>query len=134
MMGLAAFNNPHLLILDEPTNHLDIDSRTALMEAINDYEGAVILVSHDRFLIEACADRLWLVADGTVQNFDGDMDDYRRFVLSGGEKKPGNPRRNPRSRPPGSRIGARPPSAANPPSRRRSSSTFSRRASRGSRR
>ncbi|MDB5560076.1 MAG: glycosyl transferase family 1, partial [Enterovirga sp.] len=88
MMGLAAFNNPHLLILDEPTNHLDIDSRTALMEAINDYEGAVILVSHDRFLIEACADRLWLVADGTVQNFDGDMDDYRRFVLSGGEKKP----------------------------------------------
>jgi ATP-binding cassette subfamily F protein 3 len=88
MMGLAAFNKPHLLILDEPTNHLDIDSRTALMEAINDYEGAVILVSHDRFLIEACADRLWLVADGSVQNFDGDMDDYRRFVLSGGEKKP----------------------------------------------
>jgi ATP-binding cassette subfamily F protein 3 len=88
MMGLAAFNKPHLLILDEPTNHLDIDSRTALMEAINDYEGAVILVSHDRFLIEACADRLWLVADGGVQNFDGDMDDYRRFVLSGGEKKP----------------------------------------------
>ncbi len=88
MMGLAAFNSPHLLILDEPTNHLDIDSRTALMEAINDYEGAVILVSHDRFLIEACADRLWLVADGSVQTFDGDMDDYRRFVLSGGEKKP----------------------------------------------
>ena len=88
MMGLAAFNKPHLLILDEPTNHLDIDSRTALMEAINDYEGAVILVSHDRFLIEACADRLWLVADGLVESFDGDMDDYRRFVLSGGEKKP----------------------------------------------
>ena len=53
------------------------------MEAINDYEGAVILVSHDRFLIEACADRLWLVGGGTVKNFDGDMDDYRRFVLSG---------------------------------------------------
>ena len=90
MMGLAAFNSPHLLILDEPTNHLDIDSRTALMEAINDYEGAVILVSHDRFLIEACADRLWLVDGGTVASFDGDMDDYRRFVLSGG-KKPDRP-------------------------------------------
>ncbi|HEX8166968.1 MAG TPA: ABC-F family ATP-binding cassette domain-containing protein [Beijerinckiaceae bacterium] len=83
LMGLAAFGGPHLLILDEPTNHLDIDSRAALMEAINDYEGAVILVSHDRFLIEACADRLWLVAGGTVKPFDGDMDDYRRLVLSG---------------------------------------------------
>jgi ATP-binding cassette subfamily F protein 3 len=83
LMGLSAFGGPHLLILDEPTNHLDIDSRAALMEAINDYEGAVILVSHDRFLIEACADRLWLVAGGTVRPFDGDMDDYRRLVLAG---------------------------------------------------
>ncbi len=83
LMGLAAFDGPHLLILDEPTNHLDIDSRAALMEAINDYEGAVILVSHDRFLIEACADRLWLVGNGTVRPFDGDMDDYRQLVLSG---------------------------------------------------
>ena len=69
------------LILDEPTNHLDIDSRAALIEAINDYPGAVILVSHDRHLIEACADRLWLVGDGTVAPFDGDLDDYRRLVL-----------------------------------------------------
>jgi ATP-binding cassette subfamily F protein 3 len=83
LMGLAAFKGPHLLILDEPTNHLDIDSRTALMEAINDYNGAVILVSHDRFLIEACADRLWLVGGGTVKPFDGDMDDYKRLVLAG---------------------------------------------------
>jgi ATP-binding cassette subfamily F protein 3 len=83
LMGLAAFEGPHLLILDEPTNHLDIDSRTALMEAINDYNGAVILVSHDRFLIEACADRLWIVGNGTVKPFDGDMDDYRQLVLSG---------------------------------------------------
>ena len=86
LMGLAAFAGPHLLILDEPTNHLDIESRQALVEAINDYEGAVILVSHDRFLIEACADRLWLVADGSVKAFDGDMDDYRRLVLAGPEK------------------------------------------------
>jgi len=69
------------LILDEPTNHLDIDSRAALIEAINDFEGAIILVSHDRHLLEACADRLWLVADGTVAAFDGDIDDYRKFVL-----------------------------------------------------
>jgi ATP-binding cassette subfamily F protein 3 len=81
LMGLATFAGPHLLIMDEPTNHLDIDSRAALIEAINDYDGAVILVSHDRYLLEACADRLWLVADGTVRNFDGDMDDYTRFVL-----------------------------------------------------
>ncbi|NIX77087.1 ABC-F family ATP-binding cassette domain-containing protein [Microvirga terricola] len=83
LMGLAAFNGPNLLILDEPTNHLDIDSRQALMEAINDYSGAVILVSHDRFLIEACADRLWIVGNGSVKPFDGDMDDYRKLVLSG---------------------------------------------------
>ncbi|CAH1648368.1 putative ATP-binding protein YheS [Hyphomicrobiales bacterium] len=81
MLGLATFHGPHLLILDEPTNHLDIDSRTALVNAINEYPGAVMLVSHDRFLIEACAERLWLVANGTVKNFDGDMDDYRAFVL-----------------------------------------------------
>ncbi|GJD44389.1 putative ABC transporter ATP-binding protein YheS [Methylobacterium cerastii] len=86
LMGLAAFEGPHLLILDEPTNHLDIESRQALVEAINDYEGAVILVSHDRFLVEACADRLWLVADGSVKAFDGDMDDYRRLVLAGPER------------------------------------------------
>ena len=86
LMGLAAFDGPHLLILDEPTNHLDIESRQALVEAINDYEGAVILVSHDRFLIEACADRLWLVRDGSVKTFDGDMDDYRRLVLAGPER------------------------------------------------
>ena len=67
---------PHILVLDEPTNHLDVDSREALIHAINDYEGAVILISHDRHMIETCADRLWLVADGTVKPFDGDMDDY----------------------------------------------------------
>jgi ATP-binding cassette subfamily F protein 3 len=82
LIGLATFAGPHLVILDEPTNHLDIDSRAALIEAINAYPGAVMLVSHDRHLIEACADRLWLVADGQVRPFDGDLDDYRRHVLA----------------------------------------------------
>ena len=81
MMGIATFDGPQLLILDEPTNHLDIDSRAELIEAINDYEGACILVSHDRRLLEACVDRLWLAANGTVQPFEGDLADYRRFVL-----------------------------------------------------
>jgi ATP-binding cassette subfamily F protein 3 len=80
--GLAVFDGPHLLILDEPTNHLDIDSRVALVEALNEFPGAVILVSHDRHLLEASADRLWLVANGTVSPFDGDLDDYRRLVLA----------------------------------------------------
>ena len=83
MLGLATFYNPHLVILDEPTNHLDIDSRAALIEAINDYPGAVILVSHDRFLLEACVDRLWIVRDGKVGAYEGDLDDYRGLILSG---------------------------------------------------
>jgi len=83
LIGLATFEGPHLVVLDEPTNHLDIDSRAALIEAINAYSGAVILVSHDRYLLDACADRLWLVAGGEVKPFDGDLDDYRRVVLTG---------------------------------------------------
>ena len=82
LMGLATFNGPHLIIMDEPTNHLDIDSRAALIEAINEYEGAIILVSHDRHLLEATADKLWLVDNGRVTQFEGDMDDYTRHVLS----------------------------------------------------
>ncbi|WP_024510296.1 ABC-F family ATP-binding cassette domain-containing protein [Bradyrhizobium sp. ARR65] len=82
LLGLATFFGPNMIILDEPTNHLDIDSRAALAEAINEFPGAVIMVSHDRYLIEACADRLWVVADGTVTSFDGDLDEYGRRVLS----------------------------------------------------
>jgi len=82
LLGLATFFGPNMIILDEPTNHLDIDSRAALAEAINDFSGAVIMVSHDRYLIEACAERLWVVADGAVTSFEGDLDDYRRLVLS----------------------------------------------------
>ena len=80
LMGLAAFDGPNLFILDEPTNHLDIDSREALVYALNDFPGAVILISHDRHLLEATADRLWLVKDGTVNPYDGDLDDYKTLV------------------------------------------------------
>lgn len=85
LLGLATFDGPHLLILDEPTNHLDIDSREALVMALNDFQGAVVLISHDRHLVEACADRLWLVAGGKVEPYDGDMEDYRRLILQGPE-------------------------------------------------
>ena len=81
LLNLVAMAAPHLLILDEPTNHLDIDSRRALLDALNDYEGAVILITHDRSLIELVADRLWLTADGHDRAVRGDMDDYARFVL-----------------------------------------------------
>jgi ATP-binding cassette subfamily F protein 3 len=81
LLNLVAMDAPHLLILDEPTNHLDIDSRRALLDALNDYEGAVILITHDRSLMELVADRLWLAADGAVKPFDGDMEAYAKFVL-----------------------------------------------------
>ncbi|CAN7168333.1 ABC-F family ATP-binding cassette domain-containing protein [Rhizobium sp. LjRoot98] len=87
LMGLAAFDAPNLLILDEPTNHLDIDSRNALIQALNEYTGAVILISHDRHLIEATADRLWLVKDGTVSNYDGDLEDYRSTIVQSSRGK-----------------------------------------------
>ena len=80
LMGLSAFDGPNLFILDEPTNHLDIDSREALIMALNDFPGAVILISHDRHLLEATADRLWLVKDGTVNPYDGDLEDYKALV------------------------------------------------------
>ncbi|MES2905443.1 MAG: ABC-F family ATP-binding cassette domain-containing protein [Pseudomonadota bacterium] len=72
---------PHIMLLDEPTNHLDIDAREALMQALNNYKGAVILVSHDPHLVECVAERLWLVADGTCKSYDGDLDDYRKLVV-----------------------------------------------------
>jgi ATP-binding cassette, subfamily F, member 3 len=81
LLNLIAMAAPHLLILDEPTNHLDIDSRRALLDALNDYEGAVILITHDRSLIDLVTDRLWLTAGGHIKPFNGDMDEYARFVL-----------------------------------------------------
>ena len=79
---LATIDAPHLLILDEPTNHLDIESREALTEALNDYTGAVVLVSHDMHLLELVADRLWLVADGAVRPYADDLDSYRKSLLT----------------------------------------------------
>jgi ATP-binding cassette subfamily F protein 3 len=81
LMGLATLGGANLLILDEPTNHLDVDSRAALVDAVNGFDGAVILISHDRHLVESTADRLWIVADGGVRSYDGDLEDYRRLVL-----------------------------------------------------
>ncbi len=92
LLGLATFAGPNLMILDEPTNHLDIDAREALVVALAEYSGAVILISHDRHLVETSADRLWVVAGGTVQPWEGDMEDYRRAVLDrdgiGGPQSP----------------------------------------------
>jgi ATP-binding cassette subfamily F protein 3 len=83
MLALATLDKPNILILDEPTNHLDIDARSELLKALNDFEGAVVLVSHDRRMLEATADCFLLVANGGAEPFDGDLDDYRRFLLSG---------------------------------------------------
>jgi ATP-binding cassette subfamily F protein 3 len=85
-MALCTREAPQLLILDEPTNHLDIDARDALVKALADYNGAVILISHDPHLVELVADRLWLVGNGVVSNFDGDLDDYRAMLGGGGRK------------------------------------------------
>jgi ATP-binding cassette subfamily F protein 3 len=86
LLALATRDAPQLLILDEPTNHLDIDAREALVRALAEYQGAVLLITHDPHLVELVADRLWLVADGTVKSYDGDLDDYR--VLSAERARP----------------------------------------------
>jgi ATP-binding cassette subfamily F protein 3 len=85
-LALIVRQRPNLLLLDEPTNHLDIEMREALAEALQDYAGALIVVAHDRHLLRATTDALWLVADGGVQPFDGDLDDYRDWVLARGRR------------------------------------------------
>ena len=87
-LALLVRQRPDLLLLDEPTNHLDIEMREALAEALQDYGGALVVVAHDRHLLRACADALWLVADGRVEPFDGDLDDYRDWVLSRQRRAP----------------------------------------------
>ena len=81
LFAFMSFDAPHLLLLDEPTNHLDIDAREALVQALNAYEGAVVIVSHDPTMVERVADRLWLVNDGACTTFDGDLEDYRKFTI-----------------------------------------------------
>jgi ATP-binding cassette subfamily F protein 3 len=81
LLALATRDAPQLLILDEPTNHLDIDARDALVKALSDFQGAVLLITHDPHLVELVADRLWLVGDGSVKPFDGDLDDYRALLV-----------------------------------------------------
>jgi ATP-binding cassette subfamily F protein 3 len=80
-LALITRNAPHILILDEPTNHLDVEARDALVEALAEFGGAVVVVSHDRHLLGLIADRLLLIDDGTAASFDGSLDDYRDPVL-----------------------------------------------------
>lgn len=96
LFAFMSFDAPHLLLLDEPTNHLDIDAREALVMALNDFEGAVIMVSHDPSMVERVADRLWLVNDGQCQPFDGDLNDYRKFIIQArrNSKKDEKPKKN----------------------------------------
>ena len=81
LFAFMSFDAPHLLLLDEPTNHLDIDAREALVQALNAYQGAIVIVSHDPNMVERVADRLWLIKDGACQDFDGDLEDYRKFTI-----------------------------------------------------
>ncbi len=87
LLGLMAMEKPHILILDEPTSHLDIDSREALIYALNDFRGAVLLITHDVFLAEATADELWLVKDGKATRYGGSLSDYRNLVLQADRNK-----------------------------------------------
>ncbi len=81
LFAIMSFDAPHLLLLDEPTNHLDIDAREALVHALNNYEGAIVIVSHDPNMVERVADRLWVVRDGECHHFDGDLEDYRNYTI-----------------------------------------------------
>lgn len=90
LMGLITFDGPGMLILDEPTNHLDIDSRDALIAALNEYEGAVLIISHDRHIIEATVDKIWIATDGTIKPYDDDIDAYQRMLTSGAQRGKGS--------------------------------------------
>ena len=97
-LALLVRQKPNLLLLDEPTNHLDIEMREALTEALQDYAGALVVVAHDRYLLRATADELWLVDDGRLTRFDGDLDDYRDWVLAGRSRSAVDATAEPRAR------------------------------------
>ena len=81
VLAMIVWQRPNLLLLDEPTNHLDLATREALSMALNEFEGTVMLVSHDRALLRAVCDEFWLVGRGEIKPFDGDLDDYQRYLL-----------------------------------------------------
>ncbi|MGM3216489.1 hypothetical protein ACSQ5K_14865 [Pseudomonas sp. PhalM4] len=85
---MIVWQRPNLLLLDEPTNHLDLATREALALALNQFEGSLMLVSHDRALLRSVCDEFWLVGDGTVTDFEGDLEDYRRYLLEQAKKPP----------------------------------------------
>jgi ATP-binding cassette subfamily F protein 3 len=93
LFAMISYDAPHMLLLDEPTNHLDMDAREGLVQALNAYEGAVVIVSHDPSIVERVVDRLWLVRDGACHPFDGDLDAYREYILDQRrkEKRAGKP-------------------------------------------
>lgn len=92
-LALISMDKPNILILDEPTNHLDMDSRQALMMALNDFEGAVILITHDWDILSSTMDQLWLVANQEVEPFEGDLEDYRRMILQGDKVESSKPKK-----------------------------------------
>jgi ATP-binding cassette, subfamily F, member 3 len=104
LFAMTSTEKPHILLLDEPTNHLDVDAREALVQALNTYDGAVVLVSHDAHLVELVAERLWVVADGGCQPFDGDLNDYRKQLTE--SRRAQRRAQREESRPPSSNSGS----------------------------
>ena len=118
-LALLVARRPNLLLLDEPTNHLDIEMRQALNVALQSFEGGMVVVSHDRHLIKSVADTLWLVADGKLQEFSGDLDDYQQWLRSRGNPEPSNAgKASAAKRPPGKNAASGKAPAAKEPARR----------------
>jgi ATP-binding cassette subfamily F protein 3 len=107
-LALLVARRPNLLLLDEPTNHLDIDMRQALTVALQSFEGGLVVVSHDRHLLKSVADTLWLVAHGKAEPFDGDFDDYQKWMQTQGkaprESRPAAAAKAPRTRDPAAKL------------------------------
>jgi len=128
LFAAMSTTRPQLLLLDEPTNHLDVEGRAALVEALNAYAGAVVLVSHDAHLLGLVADRLWLVADGTCQPYDGDLEDYRRSVID--SRRGGSGRTEPEDAPVAEPNGAHTRAGRRDARRQRAASSAARRQAR----